>query len=240
MPREYKPKPGARKYKKYSEEELERALQAIDIGVSYRNAVKKFKLSRSVLERHYNRKKTGAYMKRQGGQLALEEDVEKHLVQRLFLCGKWRYPMDKYDLCCIVKGYLDRKGVQHAKFKNNMPSIEWAKSFSARNGNALSERMRENIKRSRAAISPDTINNFFDNLQDTLENVPANNILNYDETNLSDDPGKKKVIIKHGSKYPERVMNVSKSATSLMFAASADGTLLFLYVVYKSTNMYDT
>ena len=35
-------------------------------------------------------------------------------------------------------------------------------------------------------------------------------------------------------------MNVSKSVTSLMFAASADGTILPPYVVYKATNMYDT
>ena len=35
-------------------------------------------------------------------------------------------------------------------------------------------------------------------------------------------------------------MNVSKSAISLMFAASSDGAILSPYVVYKATNMYDT
>ena len=44
--------------------------------------------------------------------------MEKHLVQRLLLHGKWEYVMDKYELCSVVKGYLDRKGVEHAKFKN--------------------------------------------------------------------------------------------------------------------------
>ena len=34
----YKPKPDARKCKKYGEADLERALQAIDEGASYRNA----------------------------------------------------------------------------------------------------------------------------------------------------------------------------------------------------------
>ena len=34
-------------------------------------------------------------------------------------------------------------------------------------------------------------------------------------------------------------MNVSKSATSLIFAANDDGTILPLCVVYKATNIYD-
>ena len=76
-------------------------------------------------------KKSGADVKLQDGPLALGEDIKKHLVQRL-LCGKWEYPMNKYDLCCIVKGYLDRKSVKNAKFKNNMPSIEYWVSFFLR------------------------------------------------------------------------------------------------------------
>ena len=64
--------------------------------------------------------------------------------------------------------------------------------------------------------------------------MPLSNIVNYDETNLSDDPGKRKVIIRRGTKYPERVINSSKSSTSVMFAAAADGTILPPYVVYKA------
>ena len=32
---------------------------------------------------------------------------------------------------------------------------------------------------------------FFDNLQDTFESVPPSNVINYDKTNLSNNPGKK-------------------------------------------------
>ena len=46
--------------------------------------------------------------------------------------------------------------------------------------------------------------------------------------------------MKRGTKYPEQVMNHSKSTTSLMFTSSTDGTLLPPYVVYKATNLYDT
>lgn len=45
--------------------------------------------------------------------------------------------------------------------------------------------------------------------------------------------------IKGGKKYPERVMNSSKSAVSLMFSGTAHGHLLPIYVVYKSEKLWD-
>lgn len=84
------------------------------------------------------------------------------------------------------------------------------------------------------------LNEYFDNLRTTLDGIPPSNIMNYDETNLADDPGRPKVITKRGCKYPERVMNSSKSSVSLMYAACADGTILPPYVVYKSLHLYDT
>lgn len=64
-------------------------------------------------------------------------------------------------------------------------------------------------------------------LEHLLSNIPPCNISNYNETNLSDDPGKIIVVIsKHGCKYPERVMNHSKSCTPAMFSRTDDGEFL--------------
>ena len=52
-----------------------------------------------------------------------------------------------------------------------------------------------NIKRQRAAVSHDIIIDYFDNLSETIKDVLASHIMNYDETNLNDDPGHRKVII---------------------------------------------
>ena len=65
MPRNYKPKPGARRYRKYDKEVM---AKAIEIGLPYRKAENMFKIPQSVLERHYKKKD----IKRQGGQLALK------------------------------------------------------------------------------------------------------------------------------------------------------------------------
>lgn len=66
------------------------------------------------------------------------------------------------------------------------------------------------------------------------------NIINYDKTNLSDDPGRDKVITWRGCKYPERVLNHFKASVLLMMAGTAEGELLPPYAVCKSTNLYHT
>ncbi len=50
----------------------------------------------------------------------------------------------------------------------------------------------------RASVGPDDVNEYFDNLGKTLEGVPPENILNLDETNVMDDPGKFRVLAKRG------------------------------------------
>jgi len=215
---------------------MEAAIREIRSGMSYRKAEAKYNIARSVLSRHMLKPDT----RKHGGPPALGEELEALLVKRLQMCGDWGFPMDCMDLRLIVKGYLDQRGTTVRRFKNNMPGSEWAASFLRRDRQALAQRLCQNIKRSRAAVSGETINKYFDNLSSSIHGVPAKNIINYDETNLADDPGRKKVLMKRGTRYPERIMNQSKSATSVMYAGAADGTLLPPYIVYKATNLYDT
>lgn len=113
------------------------------------------------------------------------------------------------------------------------------KSFLKRHNN-LTSRVSTNIKKVIAELSANDIENYIGNLQPVVKDIPPTHIFNYDETNLSDDPGNKKVICKRGSKYVENICNHSKSAVSLMFSGSAAGTLLPVYVVYKAENMWST
>ena len=97
------PKPGARWYRKYDEV----TAKAIEKRLPYRKAENMFKIPQSVLERHYKKKD----IKQQEGQLALGKQLKKYLVGRLLLCALWGYPIDKFDLRCIVKAHLDRRGI---------------------------------------------------------------------------------------------------------------------------------
>lgn len=234
MPRKYAP---LKNYRRYSEEQIKAALNSIAQGLSLRAASKKHEIPVTVLHR---RVKNGVRIKKHGGQTILSEEDERLFVSRLQICGDWGYPVGCLTLRHLVKDYLDRQGKTIPRWVNNLPGRDFVYSFLKRHRNQLSSRMCQNIKRSRAAVSPETINAYFDNLGQELKDIPPCNIVNYDETNLTDDPGKRLVITRRGCKYPERVMNSSKSSTSVMFAASGDGKILPPYVVYKAQHMYDS
>ena len=155
-----------KKYKRHAPENIRAAVAEYKKGgVSLKKCGETHGLPKSVLFRHVKNPDT----LKQGGQTALSPDTEKYLLQRLIACAEWGYPMDTYDLRIIVKGFLDRRGINHSKFKNNLPGPEWAYSFLKRNKEKLAHRMCQNIKRSRAGISHQTISEYFDNLSESIE-----------------------------------------------------------------------
>lgn len=170
-------------------------------------------------------------MDKSGGQTSLSADEETLFVQRLQLCNEWGYPIESITLRLLVKDILDRSEWIVKKFKDYLPGRDLVYGVIQRHWYELAIRMYQNIKRSRAGITPNSIDGYFDELTKELEGVPVENIVNYDETNLTDDPDRRKVIKRRGTKYPERVMNSSKASTSVMFSASAKVTFLPPYVV---------
>ena len=136
----------------------------------------------------------------------------------------------------MICSYLTKQKRNEPRFKNNVPGDDWIRGFIKRR--KLTNRLTSNIKRSRAGITKSSLERYFNNLKKELDGVPPGNIWNYDETNLTDDPGKKKAIMRRGTKYPERVVNHSKVAFSIMFCGNAEGDMMEPYTVYKAQNMY--
>lgn len=90
-----------------------------------------------------------------------------------------------------------------------------------------------NIHQKRAAITPNILEEFFTNAENDLRDVPIENIIN-----LTDHPGGTKLIFKRETKYAERIVNNNpKAAVSLMFAGTASGHLLPIYMVYKASQL---
>lgn len=237
----------ARKYKKtsdgqrgsYCEKDMgkfQKACSDITSGkLSVRQAAVKYGFAKSTLNDAVTRK----HPRKPGAQTVLSADVEDIIIKRLKTLADWGFPFDTLELRIFIKMYLDRCGITIRKFKNNLPGYDWARSFLTRHKQEVTQRFSQNIKVSRASVTPETIRCYFKELETTLKDVPPENIINYDETNLSDDPGRKKIIVRRACKYPERIMNATKASTSIMFACTASGTLLPAYVVYKSRHLYD-
>ncbi|KAK5637724.1 hypothetical protein RI129_000098 [Pyrocoelia pectoralis] len=73
------------------------------------------------------------------------------------------------------------------------------------------------IKRARANVSVEIIEEYFRNLEESLRDVPPDNLVNYDETNFVDDPGNVKVLVRRSCKYPVRVRILANRQHLLCF-----------------------
>ncbi|KAJ4429217.1 hypothetical protein ANN_26220, partial [Periplaneta americana] len=109
------------------------------------------------------------------------------------------------DLRVAVKAYQDQNDRTEKRFQNNMPGTDWAKSFFEHQCKHIEEKLAANIKRSRAAVSRQTIEDYLNRLSVEVDGVPSENIWNFDETNLSDDPGKKVIVSAAGALLPSCV-----------------------------------
>ena len=125
MPRTYKPDPRGKTYKKHTPEAINQALADHGRGMSFRSCSKKYGIPIAVLCR---RAKT-PNMKTQGGQTALDLELESYMARRVATCASWGFPLDHMDIRFLVKGYLDRRGVSIRRFQANLPSKHWVNSF---------------------------------------------------------------------------------------------------------------
>lgn len=237
MPRRHKRKLGAGHYKDYNEDKMEKALQrVVDDEWSIRRAAKENNIPYGTLYNKFN----GRHIQSVGHPTLFTLNEEKAIISAAVTCGDWRYPLLKADLQWIAKNYADSKGrILPNPVVNNKPGIDWVDSLLARHKDEVTRRVAANIKRSRASVGKETIKEYFINLGKTLENVPPSHIFNYDETNCTDVPGKKKNY-RRGIKYSEQICNYTKSATTVMMCISASGVLLPPYIVYRAERMWST
>ncbi|CAF4796419.1 unnamed protein product [Pieris macdunnoughi] len=84
MPRNYKPDPRGKQYRKYDQETIKQALEEFDTtpNCSLASIANKYNINKSVLYRHSKK-----IMKTQGGQNALDDDTERHIVNYINICG---------------------------------------------------------------------------------------------------------------------------------------------------------
>uniref|UniRef100_A0A915J134 Hemimethylated DNA-binding domain-containing protein n=1 Tax=Romanomermis culicivorax TaxID=13658 RepID=A0A915J134_ROMCU len=87
-------------------------------------------------------------------------------------------------------------------FHDNLLGKNWSINFPKRHGSKLSFRFANNIERSRALKSKEEMKKYFGKLGKLINNVPPKNIFNFDETNLTNDPKKSKIIAKKVSLTP--------------------------------------
>lgn len=202
MARTHKRKLDARRYgNSYTPESLEEAVKCIKAGkMTLRKASAKFNIPTRTLSHKVNAKHT----KNAGRPLVFNKVEELSFIKHIEAVAEWGFPFDVMDMRVLAQTYLNSKGRTVVQFSNNLPSTDWANNFLKRHQAVLTKRTCQNIKRSRAKVSAGEVKAYFTNLEKTIKDAdsPPTHIFNYDETNLSDDPGVKKCVFKRGVKYP--------------------------------------
>lgn len=234
MPRKYTKKLGRTRKQVYNPVYLKRAVEAVRRGMAIRRAAENFGVPYSTVSDNVR----APTERKIGGQPVLSAVEERKLADALLLCAEWGFPFKSYDVRYMVQQYLTKAGRTEKRFKNNFPGVDWFKSFMGRHED-LTIKLAENTKRVRAAVTYEVVQKYFTELATTMVGVPPANIINYDETNFCDDPGQALVVVRKGKKHAHRVIDTSKSSTSVMFAVAGDGKLLPPYIVYKAKYMYE-
>jgi hypothetical protein len=188
-------------------------LEAVQSGqMSQRRASAHFKICRSTVKNKFKKKFAG----KPGHPNVFTEEEEKAFASHIHKILEYGFPADELDLRFIVKAYLTRQGRIVKSFKENLPGRDWMKLFLKRHPE-LTVCFAANIKKVRAGVTENIISDYVDNLKVLVENFPPENIYNYNETNVSDDPGRKRIICRRGCKYPERILDSTKSGATVMF-----------------------
>ncbi|KAJ8971249.1 hypothetical protein NQ314_000790 [Rhamnusium bicolor] len=151
-----------------------------------------------------------------GRPLLFTEEEQRHFVNHLNLVSSWGYPFDLLDLRLFLKAYLDKKGVQERRLKNNTPGRDWALNFLKRRKMNCPTAFPPIFRAKEHRCQQMYWTVFFANAQEMLTTTDPSLMVNFDETNLTDNPGNKKFIFKRGTRYPESVINSTKSAISLI------------------------
>lgn len=172
-----------------------------------------------------------------GRPCVLTREEEQLLAKTLGVVNDWGFPMTHEDIRQVVTKFVTKQGKNVPEWKNNKPGLDFIKKFAQRN--KLTTRLASNIKRQRAAVGKEQLQEFFENIRDILEYASPENVYNYDETNITDDPGSKKVLVPRGTKRVERVQEHSRTSISIMVCGSANGDLLPPMVVYKAQHLYE-
>ena len=98
----------------------------------------------------------GKHTKTSCGQKQLSDNFEAQIVTAIDVLTEWKIPLCGFDICHIVKSYLDSRGIFGTCFKENFPRIDWLSLFVKRHN--LTQRLSGNVSSSRAEITNDTIN----------------------------------------------------------------------------------
>lgn len=221
--------------RKYSEEQMKKAIDAVKSGMSNRKAASLYGVPRTTLLFRMSSKFTKT---RLGPQTILTTEEETLLVHWITECHKKGFPKRKEDIQATVKQFLDKTSRENP-FTNNTPGNGWYRSFLSRNP-SVTLRAPEAVTQASAAVSEKDLRGWFNQIEKYLTDEGVRDILNNptrvfngDESNFQLCPKNKKVLAPKGARNIYEVdKGLAKSSLTVMFTFSAMGLITPPMIVF--------
>lgn len=229
MPTKYTRKPGVARGL-WTQENLLRAIEAVENGSSIRNAAVTFDIPRKTLER---RIKTGKTVKgNMGPDCILGKDNERRLVRHIKDMQNRGFPLTRDDVRSIVYHFANQIGIRHSfNQTDEKAGYDWLKLFLSRNAD-LSLRKSEGVSLNRVhAMNRDEVKKYFELLEKCLEEHELfdkpGNIFNMDESGVQLNTRPGVVLAVKGSKNVSNITSTERGETiTLIACCNAEGNFL--------------
>jgi len=227
------------KEKNYSEECIDKALNAIKNGISLRKAAKTFGVPKSTL--YVKKKNKCPVHANKGPATVLTKNEENLICEWIFECSSRGFPVTKDQLLNTVQKFvIDTK--KEVPFRDGRPGRHWYESFKHRHPD-LAERLAQNLTYSRASVTEEALRQWFEKVRKHLEtldllNIDPSRVFNCDETAFFFCPKPNQVIVKRGLKAVYKIINGNERQNlTVLFMVRGDGIVIPPMVIFPYQRM---
>lgn len=225
--------------KAYSEDAIQKAIDAIENGLGQRQAAARFGVPRATLQFRLSSK----FKKTSHGPNPILTTEEEALLKNWITTSCMKgFPRREQNIRESVKEFLDAVPRQNP-FKNNRPGTGWYKGFLKRHPDIVL-RTSEAITSASANVSEGDIKKWFKSVEQYLDQKRLRHILddpkriyNGDETNFMLCPKNKKVLAPRGSRNIYEIEHNPKVSLTVMFTFSASGETTPPMIIYPYKRM---
>lgn len=224
-----------RKKLQYTDDDLKRALEAIEKGMTVFSSSKKYGVPYQTLRDKVNGKSVKS-RRHSGLASILTVDIENKLVSWVQTCARQGFAIDKTILLDNVQKIVLANNLK-TPFKDGRPSKKWFYSFMGRH-KVLSQKKAEYINGARGSVTEQAIRRWFSNVIETLGdhgdvlNDPSR-VFNMDETAFQLSPKTNLVIGERGRTLYNESSRSNKESITTLFSVNAIGTFAPPLTLYK-------
>lgn len=169
--------------RKYSEQDLELAIRAVNDGMSFGDAAKQFNIPKATLFRYKATHRDTMVMA--GRKQGIPPEIENNCVDSIIHCAKSGFPMTKQQVLTRF-GRLCHELRLDTQFKNGLPGDKFWRCLKKRHAN-LAIRSPECCSHNRLkALTQERVTEYFKDLHTLIEEeqIQPQAIWNMDETGL--------------------------------------------------------